>query len=61
LIPTLGDPRVKEFLRYILSKEGQQAVAAEGSYQPLPVAVVRGQLQQLESTKIPFEHRFMEN
>lgn len=61
LMPTLGDPRVKEFLRYILSKQGQQDVAAEGSYVPLPAAVVRAQLKQLESTEIPFEHRFMED
>jgi len=26
------DPKVKEFLRYILSREGQQAVAREGGY-----------------------------
>lgn len=61
LTPTLGDPRVKEFLRYILSKQGQQDVAAEGSYLPLPAAVVRAQLQKLDSTEIPPEHRFMEN
>ncbi|MDB6114332.1 MAG: Phosphate transport system substrate-binding protein, partial [Lacunisphaera sp.] len=35
LSPTLGDPRVKEFLRYILSKQGQAEVAKEGSYLPL--------------------------
>jgi phosphate transport system substrate-binding protein len=61
LMPTLGDPRVKEFLRYILSKQGQADVAAEGSYLPLPAAVVRAQLQKLESTELPAEHRFMEN
>lgn len=61
LTPTLGDPRVKEFLRYILSREGQQAVAAEGSYLPLPLAVVREQQKKIESTAIPPEHRIMEN
>jgi phosphate transport system substrate-binding protein len=61
LTPTLGDPRVKEFLRYILSKQGQADVAKEGSYLPLPAAVVRAQLQKLDSTEIPAEHRFMEN
>lgn len=61
LTPTLGDPRVKEFLRYILSRQGQQDVAAEGSYLPLPAAALREQLKKLESTEIPFEHRFMED
>ncbi len=61
LTPILGDPRVKEFLRYILSKQGQADVAREGSYLPLTAAVVRAQLQKLDSTEIPFEHRFMEN
>ncbi len=61
LTPTLGDPRVKEFLRYVLSRQGQADVAAEGSYLPLPAAVVRMQLQKLDSTEIPPEHRFMEN
>ncbi len=61
LSPTLGDPRVKEFLRYILSRQGQADVAAEGSYLPLPAAVVRAQLEKLDSTEIPPEHRFMED
>jgi len=61
LTPTLGDPRVKEFLRYILSKQGQQDVAQEGSYLPLPAAVIREQLKKLDSTAIPPEHQFMED
>ncbi|MFI5338182.1 MAG: PstS family phosphate ABC transporter substrate-binding protein [Opitutales bacterium] len=61
LTPTLGDPRVKEFIRYILSRQGQQDVAEEGSYLPLPAAVVRAQLKQLNSTAIPSEHQFMED
>ena len=61
LTPTLGDPRVKEFLRYILSKQGQQDIAAEGSYLPLPPAAAREQRGKLESTEIPPEHRFMED
>lgn len=61
LMPTLGDPRVKEFLRYIVSQPGQQDVAAEGSYLPLTAAAARAQLQKLDSTEIPPEHRFMEN
>lgn len=61
LTPTLGDPRVKEFLRYILSRQGQQDVAQDGGYLPLPLAVVQAQLQKLDSTEIPPEHRFMED
>ena len=52
---------MKEFLRYILSKQGQQDVAQEGSYLPLPTAVIREQLKKLDSTTIPPEHQFMED
>ena len=59
LMPTLGDPRVKEFIRYILSKQGQQDVAGEGSYLALPAAVAQAQLKKLNSTEIPAEHHLM--
>ncbi|MBX3749942.1 MAG: hypothetical protein KF897_07635 [Opitutaceae bacterium] len=59
LTPTLGDPRVKEFLRFVLSAEGQAIVAQEGSYLPLPEADARAQLAKLDSTDLPPEHRFM--
>jgi phosphate transport system substrate-binding protein len=39
---------VKEFLRYILSQEGQAEVQRDGKYLPLTAAVVRQQLQKLE-------------
>ena len=42
------DPKVKEFLRYILSREGQQAVVRDGKLLPLPFATVRQQLEKLE-------------
>ena len=42
------DAKAKEFLRYILSREGQEAVQREGNYLPLTAAVVREQLQKLE-------------
>ena len=51
-----GDPRVKEFVRYILSKEGQDAVAREGSYLPLTSAAIEAQLQKLNSRADPPEH-----
>ena len=42
------DPKLKEFLSYILSREGQDIVAREGGYLPLTAAVAREQLQKLE-------------
>ncbi len=42
------DPKVREFLRYVLSRQGQEAVASEGDYLPLTAAVVREQLKKLD-------------
>lgn len=42
------DPKVKEFLRYILSREGQQDVAADGGYLPLTPAMAHQQLERVE-------------
>ncbi len=42
------DPKLKEFLRYVLSREGQQAVAANGNYLPLPAQTVQEQLRKLD-------------
>jgi phosphate transport system substrate-binding protein len=42
------DPKVKEFLRYILSKEGQQEIVRDGNYLPLSEAAARAQLKKLE-------------
>jgi phosphate transport system substrate-binding protein len=42
------DPKVKEFLRYILSSEGQAQVMRDGKYLPLTAEVVRQQLKVLE-------------
>lgn len=41
------DPLVKEFLRYILSREGQTAVMEDGKYLPLTAEVVSEQLKKL--------------
>ena len=41
------DPKLKEFLRYVLSREGQEIVARNGSYLPLTAPVVREQLRKL--------------
>jgi phosphate transport system substrate-binding protein len=42
------DPKLKEFLRYILSREGQEIVAKNGSYLPLTAAVVNDQRRSLD-------------
>jgi phosphate transport system substrate-binding protein len=42
------DPKVREFLRYILSRQGQQDVIREGDYLPLTAELVREQLRKLE-------------
>jgi phosphate transport system substrate-binding protein len=41
-------PRLKEFLRYILSREGQDAVMRDGKYLPLTAEAAREQLKKLE-------------
>jgi phosphate transport system substrate-binding protein len=42
------DPKVKEFLRYVLSQEGQAEIIRDGKYLPLTAAVVREQLKKLD-------------
>lgn len=42
------DPKVKEFLRYVLSREGQQEVMHDGKFLPLTAAAVREQLKKLD-------------
>ncbi len=41
------DPKVREFLRYILSSEGQADVTREGDYLPLAAALLHMQLKVL--------------
>ena len=41
-------PRVKEFLAYILSREGQQSVAEDGMYLPLNPEAAREQREKLQ-------------
>jgi phosphate transport system substrate-binding protein len=40
------DPLVREFLKYVLSQEGQQVVVKDG-YIPLPAAQVQGELAKI--------------
>jgi len=42
------DPKVKEFLRYILSREGQEDIAIDGKYLPLDAETAREELQKLD-------------
>lgn len=41
-------PRLKEFLTYVLSREGQQAVAEDGMFIPLTAGAAAEQLKKLE-------------
>ena len=41
------DPKVREFIRYILSRQGQEAVVRDGKLLPLPADAVREQLAKL--------------
>lgn len=42
------DPRVLEFLRYVLSREGQELVRQEGEYLPLTPGIAAEQLKRLQ-------------
>ena len=42
------DPKVKEFVRYVLSREGQDAVQRDAKYLPLTSEIVKAQLRKLE-------------
>jgi phosphate transport system substrate-binding protein len=55
------DPKVREFLRYVLGKEGQQAVAGEGTYLPLTRAVADAQLKKLDFDGVPPERKLLKD
>jgi phosphate transport system substrate-binding protein len=42
------DPKLREFLRYILSREGQEAIVANGNYLPLPAQFGQEQRRKLD-------------
>jgi phosphate transport system substrate-binding protein len=42
------DPKVREFLRYVLSRDGQEAVNRDGRYLPLAPDFIAEQLKKLE-------------
>lgn len=44
-----ADPKVREYVRFIVSREGQECVQRDGKYLPLTAEVSRQQLQRLET------------
>lgn len=42
------DPRVREFLRFILSREGQEIIAKAGIFSPLPASYIQKQLEKID-------------
>jgi phosphate transport system substrate-binding protein len=42
------DPKVREFIRFVLSREGQQIIQKAGIYSPIPAATIREQLKKLD-------------
>ncbi len=42
------DPKVREFMRFILSREGQQIIAHTGFFYPLPADYLKEQLKKLD-------------
>jgi phosphate transport system substrate-binding protein len=42
------DPRLREYIRYALSRQGQEAVQRDGKWLPLTAEVVRAELSKLE-------------
>jgi phosphate transport system substrate-binding protein len=42
------DPKVREFIRFVLSREGQEIIQKAGVYSPLPAAYIREQLKKLD-------------
>ncbi len=41
-------PRLKEFLRYVLSRQGQQDVVDDGMFIPLPADIAAAELAKLD-------------
>jgi phosphate transport system substrate-binding protein len=42
------DPKVREFLRYLLSREGQEQIVRNGKYLPMQPAAARRELEKLK-------------
>ncbi|MGO4856339.1 PstS family phosphate ABC transporter substrate-binding protein [Arthrobacter sp. 2MCAF14] len=52
---TRWDPKVMEFMRFVLSRDGQAVVAAEGDYLPLPQSVAGPEHDRLMDLSSPTE------
>ena len=46
-VPKVIDPKLKEFLTYVLSREGQQQTLKEGDYLPLTTETANAQMSKL--------------
>jgi phosphate transport system substrate-binding protein len=42
------DPKVREFIRFVLSREGQEIIQKAGVYTPIPAPYIREQLKKLD-------------
>jgi phosphate transport system substrate-binding protein len=42
------DPRAREFMRFVLSREGQEIIAKVGFYYPLKADYLKEQLKKLD-------------
>jgi len=42
------DPKVREFIRYVLSREGQEIIAKHGVYSPIPAGYIAEQLKKID-------------
>jgi phosphate transport system substrate-binding protein len=42
------DPKVREFIRFVLSREGQEIIQKAGVYSPIPASYIREQLKKLD-------------
>ncbi len=42
------DPKIREFLKFVLSKQGQDDVVKEGIFLPLPTAMVKEELNKVQ-------------
>ena len=52
-----ANPDVVEFLRYVLSREGQAQVVQEGDFLPLTAAMARAELERLPASTPPIAPR----
>ena len=46
--PTPIEPKLREFLHYILSREGQRALVSHSAYLPLSPNILRHELERLQ-------------